>query len=74
MRYIDPPSGWRYGFPKPFPETTIPTVEWLVANGYPQREIDACGDQFYVRIFYDGSELERNLDRPGDATAEGNSD
>jgi len=23
--------------------------EWLVANGYPQHEIDAYGDHFYCR-------------------------
>ena len=46
---IDPPSGWKYGFPKPIPKDVENYKEWLVANGYPQSEIDACGDHFYCR-------------------------
>lgn len=41
MRWIDPPSGWKYGFPKPFepaPEQEID--DWLIKNGYPQSEIN----------------------------------
>jgi hypothetical protein len=54
MLMVDPPCGWRYGFPKPMPaenrlfESAIP---WLLENGYPQSEIDACGDHFYVRYW-----------------------
>lgn len=41
MRWIDPPSGSRYGFPKPFDPTPGQAVDdWLLANGYPQSEID----------------------------------
>jgi len=50
-RMIDPPSGWLYGFPKEIPSVVIDTKAWLVANGYPQKEIDACGEYFYVRIW-----------------------
>lgn len=34
---IDPPSGWRYGFPKRLPDPS-PTdvVQWLIDNGYPE--------------------------------------
>ena len=52
--YIDPPSGWRYGFPKPIPEEVRldnRVIEWLVSEGYPQAEIDACGDRFYCRYW-----------------------
>lgn len=43
--YIDPPSGWRYGFPKPAPlnireMTTEQLHQWFAANGYPQKELD----------------------------------
>ena len=53
---IDPPSGWKYGFPKEVPESFGPEgIEnvrtWLVANGYPQKEIDACGDYFFCRYW-----------------------
>jgi len=50
----DPPSGWKYGFPKPLPadlpagENIIP---WLLSEGYPQKEIDACGEHFYCRYW-----------------------
>ena len=43
----DPPSGWKYGFPKPIPDELTNMLEWLVSEGYPQEEIDACGDHFY---------------------------
>lgn len=49
LHYIDPPSGWRYGFPKVIPEGVTDTIQWLLDNGYPQSEIDACGDHFYCR-------------------------
>lgn len=37
----DPPSGWRYGFPKiydPFPGETL--EQTLLRDGYPQRELE----------------------------------
>ncbi len=40
---IDPPSGWKYGFPKVLPQRFDTWEEqraWLVSEGYPQREID----------------------------------
>ena len=49
---IDPPSGWKYGFPKSLPDPKPENIlEWLVTNGYPQHEIDACGDHFYSRYW-----------------------
>ena len=35
---IDPPSGWRYGFPKKCTEYIFgeEIIEWLVDNGYPE--------------------------------------
>ena len=53
---IDPPSGWLYGFPKYVSESVYEKFEsgdlikWLLENGYPQHEIDRCGDHFYVRF------------------------
>jgi hypothetical protein len=44
---IDPPSGWKYGFPKPIPKDRIEDVlVWLVEQGYPQSEIDGLGEIF----------------------------
>lgn len=52
---IDPPSGWKYGFPKQIPaehrKTGESVIPWLVANGYPQREVDSLGKHFYVRYW-----------------------
>lgn len=48
---IDPPSGWRYGFPKAY-DRVIDGDDfraWLLREGYPQAEIDRMGDHFYVR-------------------------
>ena len=60
---IDPPSGWRYGFPKIMPlEARTRTLEWLVENGYPQHEIDNMKEHFYCRYWeqeFDEEEIER---------------
>jgi len=37
--WIDPPYGWRYGFPKIW-DTQQPIVEWLIENGYPQEDVN----------------------------------
>lgn len=44
----DPPSGWKYGFPREYdlvpsgnPETHDDEVKaWFLSKGYPQEEID----------------------------------
>lgn len=39
--YIDPPSGWMYGFPRLFnPEHGQSLKEWLEQTNYPKRDID----------------------------------
>ena len=47
----DPPSGWRYGFPKAVPENLKDEdfMSWLVSEGYPQKEIDSLGEYFFTR-------------------------
>ncbi len=41
VQLIDPPSGWKYGFPRPYDKKDDQTLEeWLVENGYPQSLID----------------------------------
>ena len=61
----DPPSGWKYGFPKAIPRCytihyggndygvseNFNVIEWLLQQGYPQSEIDACGDYFYCKWY-----------------------
>jgi len=55
----DPPSGWKYGFPKAIPpelsqnESIIP---WLLSEGYPQSELDKLGEAFYCRYWEEDDE------------------
>jgi hypothetical protein len=38
---IDPPSGWQYGFPKPYINPNNYSKEkWLRVNGYPRKLIN----------------------------------
>lgn len=49
--WVDPPSGWIYGFPKIWDDTIMPDLnDWLVSEGYPQEEIDRYGEGFYCRF------------------------
>lgn len=44
--YVDPPGGWRYGFPKVWDKKENPDFyAWLVKEGYPQEEIDKYKDE-----------------------------
>ena len=55
---IDPPEGWKYGFPKHAPEDLdLAEFEkdeninrWLVENGYPHALIDMYGGRVRCRI------------------------
>ena len=51
---VDPPSGWRYGFPKLYdPSKEEGTMyDWLVREGYPQSEIDRYKGNFFCRFWY----------------------
>ena len=52
VKMIDPPSGWRYGFPKALPDPEPANLtEWLVENGYPKEEIDNLGEYFFCRYW-----------------------
>jgi len=51
VKMIDPPSGWKYGFPRAIPNDVENVREWLVKNGYPQKEIDSYGEHFYCRYW-----------------------
>lgn len=36
--WVDPPSGWLYGFPRLYdPATDGDMTEWIIANGYPEK-------------------------------------
>lgn len=56
IKIIDPPSGWRYGFPKPIPEDVKDIKTWLIDNGYPEKEIENMGESLTYRIWYEGDD------------------
>lgn len=37
---VDPPSGWKFGFPKELPDNVEDFRRWLIDNGYPESEVD----------------------------------
>lgn len=38
--YVDPPSGWQYGFPVPYDQSKDGTIEeFLVSKGYPKKDV-----------------------------------
>lgn len=57
-KFIDPPMGYQYGFPKEIPEDTN-SIQFLIDNGYPQSIIDELGNSFFCRYWY-----EPDLDDP----------
>jgi hypothetical protein len=43
VKYFDPPSGWKYGYPMRLPDsinTTEDIIAWLVENGYPEKDVE----------------------------------
>lgn len=48
---VDPPSGWRYGFPMVWDKEKQPELrEFLKEKGYPEDQIDfACQ---YIRMWF----------------------
>ena len=52
--WVDPPSGWKYGFPKLMPVNKGATKEelhaWIIKNGYPRKEIESYGEHFYCQF------------------------
>ena len=39
-KFIDPPTGWKYGFPKVLPKEVVDLKQWLLDNGYPEKDIE----------------------------------
>jgi len=63
LHMIDPPSGWKFGFPKEVPDPAPENMlEWLVQEGYPQKMIDSFGDHFYCRHWIHDTEYVHPLD------------
>lgn len=57
----DPPSGWQYGFPKPWPKglqrTTQNIIRQLIKDGYPINGIRKNAE--HTRFIGDWEELEK---------------
>lgn len=44
VTFVDPPSGWQFGFPRPLPTgheqwTEAQRVSWFIDQGYPEKLI-----------------------------------
>jgi hypothetical protein len=50
IKVIDPPQGWKYGFPKPIPDAVVNFRQWLIDNGYPERLIDEYGEPLLLPV------------------------
>ena len=49
ITYIDPPSGWKYGFPKALPDDCLDVRKFLVDSGYPEGDVDFA--MSYLRMW-----------------------
>jgi hypothetical protein len=60
--WIDPPGGWKYGFPKSLPGGFEPTDEnimkFLIDNGYPHSEITLALRHSRMGFKYDYGDTE----------------
>ena len=49
-KWVDPPEGWRHGFPKIFdPDKDGDLYDWLIREGYTEQDITDSGKYFYTR-------------------------
>ena len=57
LMFCDPPSGWRYGFPRVVPDEVYNSkdkgtfAEWLFSCGYPREEYDSFKGGFVCRFW-----------------------
>lgn len=62
---IDPPSGWRYGFPKAITQEQYKDItnlkQWCIDNGYPLSEAISYGEYFNIQISGDLSFMEEEI-------------
>ena len=62
---IDPPSGWRYGFPKAITQEQYKAItnlkQWCIDNGYPLSEAITYGEYFNIQISGNLSFMEEEI-------------
>jgi len=52
MIWVDPPEGWKYGFPAIYdPDTDGQMSEWIVNKGYPLEVIKEYGEAWSVKCW-----------------------
>jgi len=52
MMWVDPPEGWKYGFPAIYdPEKDGQMSEWIVRKGYPLLTIKEYGESWTIRCW-----------------------
>jgi hypothetical protein len=52
MIWVDPPEGWKYGFPAIYnPDTDGQMSDWIISKGYPIQIIKEYGEQWMVRCW-----------------------
>ena len=52
MIWVDPPEGWKYGFPAIYdPEKDGQMSDWIISKGYPIQIIKEYGEQWMVRCW-----------------------
>ena len=52
MMWVDPPEGWRYGFPAIYdPVKDGKMRDWIVRKGYPLLTIKEYGESWMVRTW-----------------------
>jgi len=52
MIWVDPPEGWKYGFPAIYdPDTDGQMSDWIISKGYPLLTIKEYGEQWMVRCW-----------------------
>lgn len=56
-KMVDPPSGWRWGFPKEFRPNPGQTLKsWMVQEGYPPDQVDFAMGYLRVLDVQDGTD------------------
>jgi hypothetical protein len=52
MIWVDPPEGWKYGFPAIYdPEKDGQMSDWIVRKGYPLQTIKEYGESWTIRCW-----------------------
>ena len=52
MIWVDPPEGWKFGFPAIYdPEKDGQMSDWIISKGYPVQIIKEYGEQWHIRCW-----------------------